>query len=118
MRSACALPFCLPNLALPAPGRVVAARRAGPPRNRSARRGLSPTADMPAVAPAFLQKNGHLLEPVRRQAVTAMTALADGSLSEADFAAWLRRWTRRWLRREMRPLHHEPSPGAPDHPCR
>lgn len=107
MRSACALPFCLPNLALPAPGRVVAARRAGPPRNRSARRGLSPTADMPAVAPAFLQKNGHLLEPVRRQAVTAMTALADGSLSEADFAAWLRRWTRRWLRREMRPLHHE-----------
>ncbi len=110
MRSACALPFCLPNLALPAPGRVVAARRAGPPRNRSARRGLSPTADMPAVAPAFLQKNGHLLEPVRRQAVTAMTALAEGSLSEADFAAW--------MRREMRPLHHEPSPGAPDHPCR
>ena len=99
MRSACVLPFCLPNLALPAPGRVVAARRTGPLRNRSARRGLSPTADTPAVAPAFLQKNGHRLEPKPRAAVTAMTALAEGSLSEAGFAARLHRWLRRWLSR-------------------
>ena len=91
MRSACGLPFCLPDLTPQASGRVVAARRAGPLRNSSARRGLSPTADTPAVAPAFLQKNGHRLEPEPRQAVTAMTALAEGSLSEADFAAWQRR---------------------------
>jgi len=42
------------------------------------------------VAEIFLLKNGYELFSSDRDGVMAMLAVADGSMTEADFAAWLR----------------------------
>jgi death on curing protein len=47
------------------------------------------------VAEAFLLKNGYELIASDHDGVITMLAVADGSLPEPDFAAWLRQWMRR-----------------------
>lgn len=42
------------------------------------------------VAETYLVKNGHELFASDREGVTTMLAVADGSMPEPDFAAWLR----------------------------
>ena len=42
------------------------------------------------VAETFLLKNGYQLTANNRDGVTTMLAVADGSMAEAEFAAWLR----------------------------
>ncbi len=47
------------------------------------------------VAETFLLKNGYELAAGDRDGVTAMLAVADGSMSEPEFAIWLRTYIRR-----------------------
>ncbi len=51
------------------------------------------------VALVFLRKNGYIVQPDQREAVTTLPALAAGSLAEAELAEW--------FRRSMRPFHRE-----------
>jgi death on curing protein len=51
------------------------------------------------VALSFIQKNGSMVQPNQRDAVTTMLAIAEGKLSEAELA--------RWFRSYMRPLSSE-----------
>jgi death-on-curing protein len=46
------------------------------------------------VAETFLLKNGHELVASDREGVTAMLAVADGSMPEQEFAIWLRTYMR------------------------
>ncbi|MGO8758595.1 MAG: type II toxin-antitoxin system death-on-curing family toxin [Terracidiphilus sp.] len=46
------------------------------------------------VAETFLLKNGHELTASDRDGVATMLAVADGSLSEPEFALWLRTYIR------------------------
>ncbi|MGC9198890.1 MAG: type II toxin-antitoxin system death-on-curing family toxin [Acidobacteriaceae bacterium] len=46
------------------------------------------------VALTFIQKNGYLVQPNRRDAVNTMLAVADGRLTEAELAQWFRSYMR------------------------
>jgi death on curing protein len=46
------------------------------------------------VALVFIQKNRHIVRPDQRDAVEAMLALADGTLSESKLGQWFRGYLR------------------------
>jgi death on curing protein len=56
------------------------------------------------VTRAFLFVNGYELEPSQESEVLTLVAIADGSLSEADVAAWLRENSTRRSRAKSRRL--------------
>jgi death on curing protein len=46
------------------------------------------------VAETFLLKNGYELTAGDAEGVTTMLSVADGSMAEAELAAWFRKWIR------------------------
>ena len=46
------------------------------------------------VVLSFIQKNRYIVQPDQRDAVNTMLAVADGKLSEAELAQWLRSYMR------------------------
>jgi len=72
--------------------RLVAALCVGIAKNHPFNDGNKRTALL--VTRAFLYLNAQELEPSQADEVTTLVAVADGSLTEADIAAWLERNSR------------------------
>lgn len=71
---------------------LAAAYAAGIARNHAFTDGNKRTAWV--VAESFLLKNGYELAANDQDGVVTMLAVADGSVSEQDLAAWFREWVR------------------------
>lgn len=86
--SALARPRHLAAYGTPDVADLAASYAAGIARNHAFLDGNKRTAWV--VAEAFLLKNGYELTTTDRDGVEVMLAVADGSMPEAKFAAWLR----------------------------
>ena len=88
LQSALARPLNLEAYGSPDAAELAAAYAVGIARNHAFLDGNKRTAWV--VAETFLLKNGHELIASDRDGVTTMLAVADGTMSEPEFAIWLR----------------------------
>ena len=88
LQSALARPLNLEAYGSPDAAELAAAYAVGIARNHAFLEGNKRTAWV--VAETFLLKNSHELIASDRDGVTTMLAVADGTMSEPEFAIWLR----------------------------
>ena len=91
--SALARPRNIATYGTPDSADLVAAYAVGIARNHAFVDGNKRTAIIVAAG-AFLPMNGYEITATNEEVVTVMLAVADGSISEQNLAAWFREWMR------------------------